>query len=206
MTAKGLFSTLSVPAFIKGRNSMFLDGSIFTSDIFRYGVLPLLIFSARICDVTLGTIRVIFISRGLKYYAPVVGFFEILIWLVAIGQIMNNLTNVYCYLAYASGFAGGIFVGILIENKLAMGVCQIRIITHNGAEMLIADLKNAGFDLTCMDAEGIYNPVKIIFTLIKRKEIKNVVRVIKRHNPRAVYTVEDVRFISSSAFKSGSGM
>ena len=76
-------------------------------EIFTWVVLPGLIFLARICDVTIGTLRIIFVSKGLKLWASFFGFFEVLIWLVAIGQIMQNLNNVYCYIAYAAGFASG---------------------------------------------------------------------------------------------------
>ena len=71
-----------------------------SSDLFAWVILPLLIFFFRICDVSLGTIRVIFIAKGLKYIAPVIGFFEVIIWLLAIGQVMNNISNVACYIAY----------------------------------------------------------------------------------------------------------
>ena len=70
-----------------------------------YVILPVMIFCARICDVTMGTIRVIFISKGIRYLAPVIGFFEVIIWLLAIGQVMNNLTNAVSYIAYGAGFA-----------------------------------------------------------------------------------------------------
>jgi uncharacterized protein YebE (UPF0316 family) len=89
------------------------------SGVYTWIVLPVLIFVARITDVSLGTVRVIFVSRGLKYLAPLVGFFEVLIWLLAIGQIMKNLSNPVCYIAYAAGFGMGNYVGIRIAEKLA---------------------------------------------------------------------------------------
>ena len=84
---------------------------------------------ARIADVTFGTIRIIFVSRGMKWLAPICGFFEIMIWLFAIGQVFNNLTNITYYLAYAGGFACGNFVGIWIEEKMAIGTLVVQIIT-----------------------------------------------------------------------------
>ncbi len=79
--------------------------ALMDTNLYMYFILPLLIFIARIFDVSMGTIRVIFITRGYKLIAPFIGFFEVLIWLLAIGQIMSNLTNVYCYVGYAIGFA-----------------------------------------------------------------------------------------------------
>jgi len=96
-------------------------GSLTISEIYALIGLPLLIFFARVCDVSLGTIRIIFISKGIKYLAPIVGFFEILIWLLAISQIMQNLTNPYYYIFYAGGFATGNLVGIILDEKLSIG-------------------------------------------------------------------------------------
>lgn len=98
-------------------------------DIFSFVVIPILICLARIVDVTIGTLRIIFISKGLKYLAPVMGFFEVIIWLLAIGQIMQNLGNAINYIAYGLGFAIGNFVGITIENKISLGFVLVRIIT-----------------------------------------------------------------------------
>ena len=107
------------------------DALFFNPEIFTWVIMPLLIIFARICDVSLGTIRIISIARGYKLIAPLLGFFEILIWLLAIKQIMQNLTNIFYYVAYSGGFAAGTFIGIYIEEKLAMGIFLIRIITLN---------------------------------------------------------------------------
>ena len=97
------------------------------SDAFRYIILPSLICLARICDVTLGTIRIMYVARGMKNLAMVLGFFEVLIWLFAIGQIMQNLTHWINYLAYAGGYAAGNFIGIAIEEKLSVGTLMLKI-------------------------------------------------------------------------------
>ena len=104
---------------------------------YTWMLLPFLIFAARVLDVSLGTVRVIFVSRGLKYLAPLVGFFEILIWLLAIGQIMKNLSNPACYIAYAAGFAMGNFVGICVAERLSLGVVLIRVVTKKDALPLV---------------------------------------------------------------------
>ncbi len=110
-------------------------------EIFAWVILPLLIFFARICDVSLGTIRVIFISKGFKYIAPVIGFFEVIIWLLAIGQVMNNLTNVASYIAYGGGFACGTLIGMIVEEKLSIGTVTVRVITRKDATDLVAYLR-----------------------------------------------------------------
>src|SRR4030042_5365997 len=88
-------------------------------ELFRWVLLPALIFLARIADVTLQTLRILFVSRGNRILAPLLGFFEVLIWILVIGQIMQNLDHALCYIAYASGFAAGTWGGIVIDDKLA---------------------------------------------------------------------------------------
>ncbi|KPJ65687.1 MAG: hypothetical protein AMJ45_04725 [Syntrophobacter sp. DG_60] len=174
--------------------------SLFSPEIFTLIILPLLIFFARICDVTMGTIRIIFVSRGKKFFAPLLGFFEILIWLLAIGQIMQNLTNVACYVAYAGGYATGTFVGMYVEEKLAMGVLLIRTITRKDASELIKFLRAANYGVTSVDAQGVTGKVNVIFTIVKRSELEHVVEIIKRFNPKAFYSIEDVRFATNGVF------
>lgn len=163
------------------------------SPYFTWIILPLLIFSARAIDVSIGTLRIVYIARGHKIIAPILGFFEILIWLLAIGQIFKHLDNALCYIAYAGGFATGNFIGMFIENKLAIGLQVIRIITRLNTSELISALKKDGFGITVVDAEGATGPVKIIFTLIQRKDLQKVLEMIHRNNPKAFYTVEDVQ-------------
>jgi uncharacterized protein YebE (UPF0316 family) len=170
------------------------------NDLYTLLIIPLLIFVARVLDVTLGTIRVIFVSKGLKYLAPVVGFFEIIIWLMAIGQIMNNLNNPACYIAYASGFAMGNYVGIMIAEKLSLGVALLRVITQKDATELIQSLSSKKYGVTSVDGQGVHGKVSIIFTIVPRKEIQKVVDIIKKFNPKAFYTVEDIGFVEEGIF------
>jgi len=110
---------------------------IFESQAFiTYGI-PLLICLARITDVSIGTMRIIFVAKGLKYLAPILGFFEISIWLLAITQVMANLNSPLNFLAYALGFSLGNYLGMYIENRLAIGMVVIRIITKRDANQLI---------------------------------------------------------------------
>ena len=167
-----------------------------SSDFYSLIILPIFIFLARIADVSIGTLRIMFISKGFKYLAPVVGFFEILIWLIAIGQIFQNLTNPLYYLAYAGGFAAGTFVGIILENKLSIGTEIIRIITQKEASKLVESLRNEGYIVTHDDVQGKDGIVKIIYVVVDRHDVKNVVEIIKKYNPNAFYSVEDLKFVS----------
>jgi uncharacterized protein YebE (UPF0316 family) len=167
------------------------------SSIFMYVIVPLLICLSRIVDVTIGTIRIILVSKGAKKVAPILGFFEVLIWLIAIGQVMKNLTNVYNYVAYATGFALGNYIGIWIEQKLALGNVVIRIITRMDATELINSMKVTDFGLTVIEAHNGNDPVNIIFTVQKRATLPVIIAQIKKFNPNAFYSIEDVRFVSN---------
>lgn len=170
------------------------------SDFFNWVILPLLIFLSRLMDVTLGTLRHILLSRGIKKIVPVLGFFEVLIWIVVIAQIMKNLNNIMCYFAWAGGFATGTLVGILIEEKLAIGMQVIRIITNQDCTQLIDALQKEDLGVTVIDGYGGKGPVKIIFTVIKRKNFENVAKLIQQFNPTAFYSIEDVREANQGVF------
>jgi len=176
--------------------------SFLDSDLFALFILPLLIFIARVIDVTFGTIRIIFVSKGEKFLAPIFGFFEIMIWLFAIGQVMQNLTNFSYYIAYAAGFATGNFVGIFIEDKMAIGKLVVRIITRKDSSDLIAALKSRNYGITIIDAQGATGDVKVIFTVIDRKDVDDVVGMIKHFNPKAFYSIEEIRAASEGVFPS----
>jgi len=173
--------------------SVFFDSTAYT-----WVVLPLLIFVARIMDVSLDTVRILFVNRNLRYYAAISGFFEVLIWLMVIRQIFQQLDNPLCFIAYAAGFATGNFVGIFVENKISIGKVIVRIITRREAEELVAFLRSSGYGLTVLNAEGTTGPVKVIFTIVERRDVAGVVQVIKKYNPQAFYSVEDVRLVSEA--------
>ena len=174
--------------------------SIVSPDIFAFVVVPLLIFCARICDMSMDTIRVIFMSKGIKYFPAIIGFFEVIIWLVAIGQVMNNMTNVICYIAYGAGFATGTFIGMAIEEKLSLGLTSVRIITKEDPTELMKYLRANDYGVTSINGEGGTGPVKMVFTIIKRKDLNHVVSIIKEYHPKAFYSVEEVKSVAEGVF------
>ncbi len=172
----------------------------FSPQIYGWVVLPLLIMSARIFDVSIGTVRLMFVAKGYRYLPPVMGFFEVLIWIIVIGEIMKNLNNIMCYIAYASGFAVGNYVGILIESKLSLGMVVVRIITQSDSTKLLEYLKNTHLGVTQVDAEGLYSRVKILLTVVRRSDLAKVIDAVHHHNPKAFYSVEDIRQVSAGVF------
>ncbi len=165
---------------------------------FDYLILPFLIFLARIVDVSMDTIRLIFIARGFKKFAPFIGFFQVLVWIITITRVMANLENWACYIAYSAGFAAGNFTGMLLEEKIALGVEMIRVITQRRADNLITALKGNGFPVTTVNATGSYGDVAVLYIIVSRKHISQVLELIRQYNPRAFYTIEDIRFVSKT--------
>ncbi|MDD1694775.1 MAG: DUF2179 domain-containing protein [Methanoregula sp.] len=174
--------------------------SVITPGVFAFVIVPVMIFLARVCDMSLDTIRVIFMSKGIQYLPAIIGFFEVIIWLVAIGQVMNNLTNVVCYIAYGAGFATGTFVGMAIEEKLSLGLTSVRIITKEDPVELIQFLRSHNYGVTSIDAEGGTGKVKMVFTIIKRQDLRHVVGIIKDFNPNAFYSIEEVKSVAEGVF------
>ena len=171
------------------------------NDIFTWIILPIIIFFSRIIDVSLGTIRIIFISRGKKYIAPLLGFFEILIWLVVISNIMQNANNYLCYFAYAGGFAAGNFIGIIIEEKLALGTLAARIfVIAEKTENLKKKLCDEGFGVTLVKGVGKMGETNILFCIFRRKELDKVVDIIENTDANMFYSIEEMKYVNRGIF------
>ncbi len=176
---------------------MSLDFIAVDSPIFVWVILPLLIFLSRIADQSIGTMRLIFVSKGYKLYAPLLGFFEVIIWLIAVGQIFKQLDNALYYIAYGAGFAAGNYVGIILEERISLGTVVVRIIPKKDTSQLIDYLREKNYGITMMDAVGGRGPVQVILTIIPRKRVKELVNIINTYNPNAFYSIEEVRSVSN---------
>ncbi len=184
----------------------FLNESVSLASFDWYGwvILPILIFLARFIDVTLGTLRIIFISQGRRRIAPLLGFFEVLIWIVIIGQLVQHLHSVTAYIGYAAGFAAGNYVGMWLEERLAFGTIVIRVIIQKDWEKLVQRVHEAGFGVTCMDGQGSAGAVKLLYIIIKRQHAREVRKIIHEIAPNAFVTVEEVRSAEKGIFPSNS--
>lgn len=167
-----------------------------SQEVFHYLIMPLLIFMARVADVSINTLRIMFVLNGKKNVAPVLGFFEALIWLLAIGQIFQNISNPVSYIAYAGGFAMGTYVGMTIEEKLALGRVLVRVITPAPMPGLIDFMKEKEHRFTTVGAEGRYGKVTLLFTVLKREDLRDFINKVKACNEKAFYTIESVKRIS----------
>ena len=160
---------------------------------FSYLLLPLMIMTARIVDVSLDTLRIIFLNRGRKSIAPVLGFFQALIWIVAVSQVMKNLSNPICYFSYGVGFALGNYFGMVIEEKLATGLLTMRIIATRQNEALVQALRQAGHGVTTISGQGAAGAVEILFIVMRRRHLPSITALIREHAPKAFYSTEEVR-------------
>lgn len=172
-----------------------------TFDWHTWVILPLFVFFARAFDVALGTLRIIFTSRGKRHLAPLLGFVEVFIWISIIAQITKGASNVIAYLAYAAGFAAGNYLGMYIENKLAIGTLVIRaIVPETLAVDMMQSLKDRGFGVTSVNGQGSQGPVRLIYTVVMRKEMPTAVEAIKVIHPSTFFTVEELRSAEHGIF------
>lgn len=176
---------------------------IFTTDspVFSWVVLPLLIFIARICDQSIGTLRLIFVSKGFKRIVPFLAFFEAMIWLIAISQILSRLDNVVTFLAYGLGFAMGNYVGMLLEERLSIGSIIIRIFSKEHRTEFVEVLQKHNYGYTIINAEGSTGELKIIFCIINRKYLSHLIEHIKAIDSNTFYTIEEVKSVEKGIFK-----
>lgn len=177
-----------------------MEAAFFDSFWWTWVVLPLIIFCSRILDQSIGTLRLIFVSKGYKNIGPFLGFFEVIIWLLAVTQVLQHLTNPMSYIAYGAGFAMGNYIGMRIEEKISIGTVLIRIIPKEDSSEMINRLRQEGFGVTAAAAEGAMGPVQIVFTIIKRKSISNAIAIINQFNPHAFYTIEEIKAVKDGFF------
>jgi len=175
---------------------------IISPEIYAWVILPLMIFVARICDVSMETIRVIYITKGIKYLAPIIAFFEIVIWLLAMEVVMKDLSNIANFFAFAFGFAMGTYIGLVLEEKLSIGMVILRIITtEESNEEIISFMRAENYGITTMDATGARGNVKIILSLVNRVDIPRITGHIQLTNPHAFFSIEDVRYVNEGVFR-----
>jgi uncharacterized protein YebE (UPF0316 family) len=148
------------------------------------------------------TIRVIYISRGIKYLAPIIAFFEIVIWLLAIEVVMKDLSNIANFMAFALGFATGTYVGLVIEEKISIGMVILRIVTTDDSnEEIVSFMQSENYGITSVDATGSRGNVKMILSLVDRVDVVRITEHIQSTNPHAFFSIEDVRYVNEGVFR-----
>ena len=157
--------------------------------------LALLIFFARVADVSLATFRTILIFRSRKFLASFIGFFEITIWLLAAAQVFANLDQWYLALAYACGFSVGNYFGIIIESHFAIGDELVRCISFNN-DVLAENLREKGYKVISFDGDmGKPYPIELLFITEKRRKVPSLIQSIKAFDQTAIYSISDVKSV-----------
>jgi uncharacterized protein YebE (UPF0316 family) len=154
-------------------------------------LLCVLIFGLRICDVTLGTVRTVSIVKGYLSLAVALGFFEVLIWILAVSQVIVRINeSIFLALAFAGGFAAGNAVGILVERRLAMGTSVVRILSNTHGEAIAAALREDGHDVTVFDGEGPDGPITLLYAVTPRRRTHHILQHARSIDPELVYVSE----------------
>lgn len=153
----------------------------------------LLIFGLRVCDMSLDTLRVLFVMRGRKGLAWVLGFFQSLIFIIAISSVLTHLGNVFNIIGYAAGFATGNVVGMKIEERLAVGHSLLTIISSTRGAVIVESLRKFGYAVTEIPARGKDGTVTVLHCSVFRKDISSVDTIVLEADPNAFVTVEDMR-------------
>ena len=156
---------------------------------------PIFIFFLRITDVSMATVRVVLIVRGAKLLVPIIGFFEVSIWIFAVGAVVSHLSSPWHLLGYAGGFATGNWVGMMIEERLAFGVATVQTIVKEQGGLLAGLLRERGFAVTEMDARGRTGPVCHLYSAIPRKRVAAYLDAVDDGAPDAFVIVEEPRAV-----------
>ena len=163
-----------------------------TFDFISYVLLPFLIFLARAADVTLATVKLMFIVNNAKRLAMVLGFFEALITILALSRIMQDASNLVAYVMYAAGFAAGTYLGMRIEEKLAYGSVVVRIIGKQIPDALLDYLSENQYNYSKVDASDSSGNTQVLFTVCKRRKVRVLLQVLEQTAPNVLYTTEAV--------------
>lgn len=156
-------------------------------------VLPVVIFFGRICDVSLGTLRIVFVAKGEKKIAPLIGFVEVFIWVVIIAQVLSRASDFFSYFAYAGGYAAGTYIGLLVEEKIGFGFIKFRVFTQESGAKLAGILHRRGYGATVIRGEGVLSEIDVVEAVVSRKKTKTVKEIITDYDPKVFYLIEDIR-------------
>lgn len=156
---------------------------------------PLVIFGLRIVDVSLATLRMLLSVRGIKFIAPIIGFFEVLIWILAIGTAIQHLDSPFHLIGYAGGFAVGTLVGLLIEERMAIGMAAIRVMSRHGGVEIAEALRDRGFGVTEFAGQGREGHVEVVDAVLRRRDLPAVLREVTFWDSDAFITVQEPRAI-----------
>src|SRR5512136_807677 len=153
----------------------------------------LLIFCLRITDMSLDTLRVLFVVRGRKPISWALGFCQSAVYVIAITKVLSNLGNPLTVIGYAAGFATGNVLGMWVEERLAIGHVKLSIVSQSLGAATSQALRAAGFGVTEIPARGKDGMVSMLSVSVLRKDVARVEQVARGTDPEAFIIAEDVR-------------
>lgn len=148
----------------------------------------------------MATVRLIFAVRGRRGLAAIIGFFEILVWIFAVGQALQHLDSVLHLLGYAGGFAAGSYVGVWLEGRLALGLSVVHAVCRSEAAsdratagQLATAIRLAGYAVTEIEGRGRDGSVDLLKIVVPRRRAGTIIDLVRDYDPDAFITVEEVR-------------
>ena len=163
-------------------------------------LLAPLVFVLRICDVTLGTVRTVSIVKGRVRLSALLGFFEVLIWITAVTQVIQRLDEAwYLSVAYAAGFAAGNGVGILVERHLALGTSVVRILSDRHGAAIASALRAQGHAVATFNGHGVEGNVTLVYAVGSRRRSREMINQARRIDPDVLYVAEPAHESSFAA-------
>tara|TARA_B110000438_G_scaffold250445_1_gene254303 strand:+ start:151 stop:651 length:501 start_codon:yes stop_codon:yes gene_type:complete len=150
----------------------------------------LIIFSLRLADQSLGTMRALLVAKNKPIYAALIGLVESAIWIVAISQVVKDIDDPILIGSYAAGFAAGTILGSYIERIVGVGNIVVRVFAPANSPSVAEALRENGHGVTVIDGEGKDGPVKIYWCVISRRKLKAVLKMIEEINPKAYITTD----------------
>jgi uncharacterized protein YebE (UPF0316 family) len=163
----------------------------------------IIIFFAKIVEVSISTVRIMFVAKGERAKAAIIAFFEILIWIVIVSSVLSNLSeDPVKAVVYAAAFAIGNYLGVFIEGKLALGLSSIQVITKEGTGSEVAKLlRDNNFGVTIIKGEGKETAREILLVHLKRKRIKEAMDLVNSQLENAVIIVNEVKALRGGYIK-----
>ncbi len=172
-------------------------------DLLASPYAPLVIFFMRVTDVTLDTLRVLLMVRNAKLLVPVIGFIQVTIWVIAVTAVVQNLHSPLHVIGYSGGFAAGNYVGMLVEERLALGLATMHtMIRQDGGQVALA-LRELGFAVTEMEGHGKDGPVEVLYSVISRRKVASYIAMVERAAPRSFVVVDEPRTVRGGSMFPG---
>ena len=163
---------------------------------------PTLIFGLRVVGIGIGTLSTLLTIQGRKFYAAATNFVSALVYIIAIGKVVTDLNNVVNIAAYCLGVAAGTWIGMLLDQRLALGFAEVRVISPDKSDALAEALRFSGFGVTETYGHGRESVVGIVETIVPRKKVDQALEIARTVDEQAFVTVREARTVQRGYWRS----